>query len=580
MQSRACERRVTDAAPESRALPFRARHRFALSRALLHRRSDVARLRALHGRGVGPALERSAPSGRRSRARPPLRRLDWLHRRGTRTGSRGQTRASGRPRQPRPSLAAPSLRSRRDPRGLHVAAWGGVVARAETAYHRATEDAESERARRLVEATSSAEAQAQQARAASDEAITRLRRRHAETLAAAEAGSRRALQGALDAYGWQATALRERVDGLTTPASFAHLPWDAPAWQTWTPAQNVAPAGWMNRIGTFVETSTWDQLVMPALVPIPGRVVLFEATGAAKDLAGDAVRSLLVRLVATVPPGRLLFIFLDPVGRGQNVAAMMHLADADDRLVTTSAWTEEQQIEQRLVDMTRHIEMVNQKYLRDQYETIDAYNQDAIVIPEPYRILVVFDFPVNFRDGVVNRLVSVVQNAARCGISSIIVRDTARDLPRNFRMDDISEHATVISQDPSGERLVWRDPEGILAASKLVLDTPPPTKLANDILRAFGEGAKAGERVTAPFVHVEPKVWWQGNSTREIAVNLGPNGAKTFQPFRLGHYGSNTVHHALVSGQTAPVRRSCSTPSSRAWRSPTAPKSLSCTWWT
>ena len=41
-----------------------------------------------------------------------------------------------------------------------------------------------------------------------------------------------------------------------------------------------------------------------------------------------------------VPPGKVRFTIIDPVGLGENFAAFMHLADYDEQLVASRIWTE------------------------------------------------------------------------------------------------------------------------------------------------------------------------------------------------------------------------------------------------
>ncbi len=49
-----------------------------------------------------------------------------------------------------------------------------------------------------------------------------------------------------------------------------------------------------------------------------------------------------------------------------------------------------------MAELTEHMENVIQKYLRNQYATIEEYNEQAGDVAEPYRVLVVHDFPVSF----------------------------------------------------------------------------------------------------------------------------------------------------------------------------------------
>jgi hypothetical protein len=66
-----------------------------------------------------------------------------------------------------------------------------------------------------------------------------------------------------------------------------------------------------------------------------------------------------------------------------------------------------------LADLTEQIELVIQKYLRNEYDSIGDYNADAEV-PEPYRFVVVANFPANFTETSARRLASIAASGARC----------------------------------------------------------------------------------------------------------------------------------------------------------------------
>src|SRR5439155_3758839 len=137
----------------------------------------------------------------------------------------------------------------------------------------------------------------------------------------------------------------------------------------------------------------------PALLTFPeGCSVLFKAADAGRARAIEAIQVLMLRLLTSIPPGKARFTIVDPVGLGQNFAAFMHLADFEEALVTSRIWTEPQQIEQRLTDLTEHMENVIQAYLHNEYASIEAYNADAGEVAEPFRFLVVANFPASFTE--------------------------------------------------------------------------------------------------------------------------------------------------------------------------------------
>ena len=45
----------------------------------------------------------------------------------------------------------------------------------------------------------------------------------------------------------------------------------------------------------------------------------------------------MLRFLTGLPPGKVRFTIIDPVGLGENFAAFMHLADYDEKLVTAAS---------------------------------------------------------------------------------------------------------------------------------------------------------------------------------------------------------------------------------------------------
>ena len=80
-----------------------------------------------------------------------------------------------------------------------------------------------------------------------------------------------------------------------------------------------------------------------------------------------------------------------------------------------------------LVDLTEHMENVIQVYLRNEFKTILEYNEFAGEMAEPYRILVVANFPANFTESAARRLTSIISSGARCGVHTLMTVDTRRE---------------------------------------------------------------------------------------------------------------------------------------------------------
>ena len=336
--------------------------------------------------------------------------------------------------------------------------------------------------------------------------------------------------------------LRQAISELAGGGESASPGWGSAFWDSWEPASRTIP---ICRLGKFPFQLPDAHVVVPAFVALPGeRSLLFKAIGGAENAAVAAVQSLMLRLLAQIPPGKLNFTFVDPVGLGQSVAPFMALADYDESLVGGRAWSDSQHIEQRLADLTEHMENVIQKYLRGQYATIEDYNAQAEV-PEAYRVLVVTGFPVNFSEVAARRLVSIAQNGPRCGVFAIVVADPDQPSPYGFDLADLERVATTIAW--RDERWVWEDDD--FRDCLLTLDEPPDAKLFVRIIQTVGEKAKDAKRVEVPFARVAParEAWWAADSSAGLRVPLGPAGANKLQYLDLGQ---GTAQHTLVVGKT------------------------------
>jgi DNA segregation ATPase FtsK/SpoIIIE, S-DNA-T family len=348
---------------------------------------------------------------------------------------------------------------------------------------------------------------------------------------------------------------RLRANGLE------HFPdWTSPFWYN-PPAAVKVPAG--VRFGDFdidltklpggvpqdddgEAPSLPVKMRIPAFLPFPDRCsLLLKARDSGRTRAVQAIQAIMLRLLTAIPPGKLRFTIIDPVGLGENFAAFMHLADYDEQLVGSRIWTEPQQIEKRLADVTAHMETVIQKYLRNQYKTIEEYNAQAGEVAEPFRVLIVANFPVNFNLEACRRLVSIVNSGPSCGVYTLVTHDPKVPVPQGFSLADL-EQASI--------NLVWKDgafvwKDGDFAHFPLEVETPPSLDEITRLVRLVGERSRDANRVEVPFDYVAPRPVevWSASARNGLAVAIGRAGATKRQLLELG---KGTAQHALVAGKT------------------------------
>ena len=390
------------------------------------------------------------------------------------------------------------------------------------------------------------------------------RRRAVEETARLESDQAKAV--AKSAWDELVTAWNSRIQpfyesvAASVAAAEAQFPsWEDPRWRDWTPPESFRNSAKFGHIEldlkVICETVPRDpRLALPAsgvlslplvlMYPEQGSI-LFETSRSSSDAVIGALNNIIFRLLASTPVGKLSFTIIDPVKLGQNFAGVMHLADYEENLMNGRIWTEPAQIEERLTDLNAHMEKVIQMYLRNEYTTIAEYNAKAGNIAEKQHYIVIADFPANFSDAAVRRILRIAASGARCGVYTLIHWDHRQPGMPGLAPEELRKSSVCVdgTRDPF---TLARPP---FPDGRVILDAPPPPELATRFLHQVGEASRGANRVEVPFGQVAPpgEQYWSLNTTDELRVPIGRSGATKLQYLAVGR---GTRQHALVAGKT------------------------------
>ena len=335
--------------------------------------------------------------------------------------------------------------------------------------------------------------------------------------------------------------------------------WSDTDWNSWTPPTEPLdriPLGNftadLRTIGGAIPIDEQLQLPQPPLETLPlcmtlprDSSLLVSTSGKLRDQSIEIIQNSVVRVLTAVPPGKAKFTLIDPVGLGETYAGILHLADYEESQLLDRAWTEVRHIEQQLTNLTQHMETVIQKYLRNEFDSIDDYNEQAGEIAEPYRFLVIADFPTNFTENSIRRLSSIITSGAKCGVHVLMHRDMGQPLPQGIDEDTLNRFAMKLMEE-----------DGTLAINEkgmrtlpLTTTAPPDDVTTTTIVKAVGELAETTHRVEVPFGIIAPKEneYWTHSTSHKLSVPLGRAGATKLQNLVLGR---GTAQHALIAGKT------------------------------
>ena len=285
---------------------------------------------------------------------------------------------------------------------------------------------------------------------------------------------------------------------------------------------------------------------MPAVQQFPADVAVVVEHGAAeRDIALSFLRTQILRLLTVIPPGRVRFTLIDPVGLGQSFSAMMHLTDYDELLIQSRIWTEDTQIREQLRRITEHMENVFQTYLRSEFATIEEYNASAGEVAEPYHFVVIADFPQGFSTDALRHLSSILSSGPNCGVHALVAWNPAIACPQGFDTGDLTGNCTHFRVS-NGQVVPARE----LPASVLFEAFPePPSNDYVALVKLLGERSKDARRVEVSFRRVAPQkdTVWSHSTADGIDLPIGRAGAARLQYLRLGR---GTSQHVLIAGKT------------------------------
>lgn len=262
------------------------------------------------------------------------------------------------------------------------------------------------------------------------------------------------------------------------------------------------------------------------------------------DQAIALVRAVLWHAVSDIQAGRCYLTLMDPLGRGQHFADLMALTDHDARLINHRVWTSPQQIEAKLLELTQHNEDILQSCLRDQYPTVEAYNEVAGSLAEPYRMVAMAGLPAGLTQEGASHLKALIESARRCGTFLLMVRDRQQKWPAEFPP---LEDARLLRLAIDGKG-TWHDREAALEGLPFRPVELPPAARRPELIERIGREALTKARVEIPLRKIFPEALdGLADSSDGLDIPIGSQGAD--RPLRL-LLGEGVRQHVLIAGKT------------------------------
>ncbi len=236
-----------------------------------------------------------------------------------------------------------------------------------------------------------------------------------------------------------------------------------------------------------------------------GCLILESSDAHGRKMAQATIRNLLMRALTSLPAAGFQVTVIDPDGLGKDYSWLMHLADADPKIVNYRVWTQANHIAEQLGRLSHHTEDVIQQLLRDKYADIRAYNREAASMAEPYRLVVWSRFPTALDENAWRMLCSLMASGGRCGVGVILNWDSSLPWPSLADAHRLQESGLWIRFPKDGTSDTPRVVGPVLEEFPLQLSEPPSDELQSKLLEKCAREALEGGRVEVPFETIMPR---------------------------------------------------------------------------
>ena len=107
----------------------------------------------------------------------------------------------------------------------------------------------------------------------------------------------------------------------------------------------------------------------------------------------SGIETAVLNLLAALPANQLLIRVFDPEKAGESANFLYGLGEAQEKVIGQSVRTSPRQLDELLQETEEHITFVTQRYLQGEHSSLTDYNNAAGEVAEPYRIIILYDFP-------------------------------------------------------------------------------------------------------------------------------------------------------------------------------------------
>jgi hypothetical protein len=259
------------------------------------------------------------------------------------------------------------------------------------------------------------------------------------------------------------------------------------------------------------------------------------------------LKTTLLKLFMSFPPGKLEATMIDPLELGETFAMFSKLGEEQSRIIDTKIWSQEKDISESINILRQKLETVTQSYGDDTATRLRK---------EPIRVLAITDFPTGFTQNALRDLQAIVRKSAAYGVCILIwvnneelakLQSSQQSIfteIKNMLHVASSDGDSLLLENSNYKQIYLRlDPMSDADIHKAII--------INSIKKGIEGSQKKIERFTDMFEDIDdPNNWHSSDTTTELSIPIGIKGANTIVKMVLGKTDGSVTHHTLIAGQT------------------------------
>jgi len=331
--------------------------------------------------------------------------------------------------------------------------------------------------------------------------------------------------------------IRDEINQYQQQLGYSGLPWNSPSWNNWAPAETL-PSGFS--LGCLHHDALPGSQFSAFFPLFPGKNLLFVSDTGNNPHVTTLMRSIAIRLFSTIPPGKCIFDFIDPLRHGINLGEFVFVAN-NKNLISRQVCADKDKIKEVLQEIQNHITRINTDILAGRYPSVEEYNQENPEYSEPYRFVIIYGADQDILRRYLERIVQLANN--QCGVYFFIQAPNGTDLNQDH------SRFSIVRCLSGG--MVW---DGIDDHAQVTLhpEPAPSQEISRRIITTVDQQqiGSADVLFESAYNNQKPAFWKKDVPVVNYCeISIGKRSNTEDQILVLGNKNNNILTNVLISGR-------------------------------